>query len=187
MTLIFSVWKHILKETSNSFSRFYQLLCKASCKANFAAPAEPRLSPHWQPAQTSHLPGALILPDIPPTAFWSRSAASIPCSSPQTPHGKHLELVEGWNQQGICGLVALSRPSLVKKGIMQIHGMSSSLYTSADSTFLGKAELVELKVALTFFMLMCYFDNYRCQRQKITYMPAPVFFLNIKNWVLEHL
>lgn len=42
---------------------------------------------------------------------------------------------------------------------------------------MGKAELVELKVALTFFMLMCYFDNYPCQHQKITYMPAPVFLL----------
>lgn len=186
-----SVWKHILKETSNSFSRFDQLLCKASYKADFAAPcscrsqAEPPLtsSSNLPPPRSSHAPWH------PPHCCLELKCCLHPLLQAPHPTRESACSYSWWIHgmaRGIHELVALSRPLLVEKGIMQICVMSSSLH-GCRRHFLGKAELAELKVALTFFMLMCYFDNYQCQRQKITSMPAPVFFLNIKNWVLGHL
>lgn len=95
--------------------------------------------------------------------------------------------MEGWNTTGDLGACGILQAIPCKERNYANLCTAIILTYICRQHFLGKAELVELKVALTFFMLMCYFDNYPCQHQKITYMPAPVFFLNIKNWVLGHL
>lgn len=151
-----SVWKHILKETSNSFLRFYQPFCRSQfCSfallqipvgdTTLGQPKPPAFQELEHSSTSSRRWWGL-------KAVWSWSAACAPRSETQIPplkmtatSGNYLWL-KGRTAHVIWELVAFSRLFLVKKGIMQIYIMSSSLYTYVDSTFRERQNLWSWKL-----------------------------------------